>query len=117
MSRRNRRAYGSGSARESGLIGAPPPTRPLWISRVTYGNEALIKQHLGERRVIVDESNISLVSHENSKFKSFRIDVSVNDVNTVLNDRFWPVGVRCELWRERYNVNDNDSDVSDDDSQ
>ena len=106
--RRNRRVYGRGEAGAGGLVGAPPPTRPLWLSRVVTGDTQIIRNYLSERNVMIDDDEIVKVSHEDAKFHSYKIYVSVDSLNTVLDDDFWPNGIRCELWRERNMNNDVD---------
>ena len=39
------------------------------------------------------------MSHEDSKYKSFKVTISVLDKNTMLTEKFWPNGVQCMMWR------------------
>ena len=39
------------------------------------------------------------MSHEHSKYKSFKVTISVLDKNTMLRKKFWPNGVQCMMWR------------------
>ena len=57
--------------------------------------------------------NIYKVSHEDSKYSSYKILVYDSDIQKVLNENFWSVGVRCEIWhfKNRYNTyNEYESD-------
>ena len=45
-------------------------------------------------------------------FKSFKICISLLDVDKVLNNSFWPNGIHCKIWRERSQYNLNNYDVN-----
>ena len=57
-------------------------------------NEFLVKN-------IIDVKNIDRVSHNNSRFNSYKITVSVIDFNRILDEYFWPDGIQCKKWYER----------------
>ena len=80
-------------------MGAPPPLRHVWLSRVMNGDTEQISNHLNSKNIQVQ--NIVKVSHSDAKFASFKISVFKNDLNTVLKASLWPRGLRCEQWYER----------------
>ena len=41
------------------------------------------------------------VSHHAAKFKSFKFSVLVGQVNTALNEDFWPRGVRIKKFKNK----------------
>ena len=93
------------------LEGAPPPPRHLFVSRITKGNSSSIAKYLKDKSI--DVYRVELKSHTDSKFKSFKITLSKNDVNNVLNESFWPHGIRCNKWNEPKSISgDNFSNVS-----
>ena len=81
------------------LQGAPPPMRNIFVSRVKYGNVLTIKSFLNKNNIYYN--NVDLVSHDNSKFNSFKIDINKFDVHKVMQSNFWPIGVKCNIWREK----------------
>ena len=44
--------------------------------------------------------SIEKVSHNGAMFKSFKICISLLDVDKVLNNSFWPNGIHCKIWRK-----------------
>ena len=94
--------------------GAPTPKTYIFVSRVRSGNEEIIKEYLKDNNILIDD--INMVSHENSKFKSFRISICKYDLNRVRERDFWPNGIKCNLWNDKnirnrqfYNSRYNDS--------
>ena len=62
----------------------------------------------------VKVNGIQRTSHPESKYNSFKINISVFDKEKVLNPKFWPFGIKCEMWRAprpRHNNYDNDYDT------
>ena len=98
--RGRRRVVGCGDVSDEGLEGAPPPLRQVWVSRVASGDEQTIKQFLERKNVVVND--IGRVSHVDAKYKSYKISVNVNDLDTVLEGSFWPRGLLCQVWRESH---------------
>ena len=47
------------------------------------------------------------MSHVNAKYKSFKATISVVDKETVMNEKFWPTGVQCMMWRDSRNNYEN----------
>ena len=85
------------------LQGVEPPIRKIFIDRVmSYGNSKSVQAYLSDRNIEVKD--IVQVSHNDSKYKSFKISIYQHDLSTVLNEYFWPRGVYCRSWKEK-NVN------------
>jgi hypothetical protein len=81
----------------STLRAAPLPSRDIFISRI-HKNDGVneLDQFLKSKDVTPRE--LSLVCHEESKFNSFKLTVSADDVSKVLDAEMWPVGVRLRKW-------------------
>ena len=92
-----RRVIGNNSTTHGNLRGALPPTRQLFVSRVTHGNERDIYEYIESKHI--EPHNVESMSHEHSKYKSFKVTISVLDKNTMLTEKFWPNGVQCMMWR------------------
>ena len=88
------------------LEGAPLPQRSIFVSRVNRGDVHSIKMFLQDNNV--DVVDITQTNHLQAKFKSFRIKVTMLDLNKVLNKNFWPRGILCKKWRD-LNQRDNSS--------
>ena len=78
--------------------GAPLPERTIFVSRVIRSNEDDIKKCLTDTDDNVN--NIIKSSHNDAKYKSFKIKISIIDLDKVLNNYFWPNGILCQMWRE-----------------
>ena len=99
MRRRERRqaiiGKGNTAAR---LKGAPEPGRDLFVFRLdsetTNGD---IKAYLQSHNISV--LKIDQMSHENSKYKSFKVTVPVSRLNDLLKEEVWPAGVGVRRFR------------------
>ena len=94
-----RRRFGE----SEGLRGAPSPKRDIFVSRVQSGNVFIVKRFLNNNNIMNDD--IKCVSHDNSKFKSFKVTISKSDLPNVMENKFWPKGVLCSVWKERNQKN------------
>ena len=74
-------------------IVAPPPLKYLFVSRIIKENTPSITKYLKDKSI--DVYRMELKFHSDSKFKPFKITLSKNDVNNVLNESFWPHVIRC----------------------
>ena len=83
---------------KSNLKGAPPPLRHIFVSRILRGNSGMIVDFLKSKSISV--VGVQKMSRMNSKFLSFKISLYMDQLNRVLNDKFWPDGFRCRIWRE-----------------
>ena len=94
-----RQATGRRTTPTPGLEGAPPPTKPIFVYRIKCGETEVIKQYMEENGVTVSE--IIKMSHEQSKFHSFKVLINKPDLEKVFDDLFWPAGVHCKMWWSR----------------
>ena len=90
-----------------GFRGAPPPSRVIFVSRVVSGEKEVISNFIKSRGVNV--INIEKTSHEDATFSSYKICISVLDKEKVFDPKFWPAGVKCRMWRERKERNQNNN--------
>lgn len=92
---------------QSGLRVTPSPDRDLFVYRVHKENTLeKLKDFITSRNVPV--RNIERTSHNESKYNSFKLTVSADDIGRVLDPQFWPQGICVRRWKkERQNNNDN----------
>ena len=75
------------------IKGAPEPTRDIFVYRVHPETESdILRDHITEQGIIVN--NLSCVSNVEAKFKSFKLNVNISQVNQLFDESFWPVGIR-----------------------
>lgn len=86
-----------GQAQESTLRAAPSPSRDVFISRVHKGDGVTEVENF-IKSIGVTPRSISLACHEESKFNSFKLSVSMDDVIKVMDPSIWPRGVRLRKW-------------------
>ena len=102
---RTKRPVITGSVRQSHnarFKGAPEPSRDLFVYRVhtdTGLND--IRSYL--QAASINIRGLDCISNAESKFKSFRLTVSIKDNNTLLNEKFWPSGVRIRRFHIKKN--------------
>ena len=106
MSRKARRIIGR-AADSSDLVGAPPPLRQIWVSRVSNGSENSMKKYLTDNSVTVSE--IERTSHPMSKFSSYKITIPKTDLHKVFDENFWPNGIYFKMWYNRMDQNADDN--------
>ena len=83
---------GTASPTNAGVRAAPPPHRDFFIFRLAKATtEDELKTYLGHKNVTVHE--VMLLSHPQSKFKSFKVNIPVGDVNKIMDPTTWPQGV------------------------
>ena len=83
---------GSSLAYAGKLTGAPEPSRDIFVYRTIKGTqEQDIHEYLESKNV--DPRTISEVSNEDAKFSSFKVELKVSDIDTVLKADFWPQGI------------------------
>ena len=75
------------------LRGAPEPSRDAFVYRVEKGAEADdITEHLAENNI--EARKVVKMSKDKAAFCSFRVEVKVSDLSSLLNEDLWPEGVR-----------------------
>ena len=82
--------------------GAEPRIKHVFISNVISGDVYDIKEYFNFKNVNI--CNIERVSHDNAKLKSFKIAISEEKLDLLLNNNFWPKGVQCRLWRDKRSI-------------
>ena len=89
------------------LEGAPIIKKDLYIGNVASGSEISIGDYIKSNGL--NFIDIVRVSREFSRFKSFRLTVSLNEYNYFLRSNFWPTGIIVKPWinfkdKKRYGV-------------
>jgi hypothetical protein len=83
---------GRGSGQSGGLKGAPEPSRDLFIFRVDKSTlEADITNHLANHSVTIQ--TLECVSHQNAKYKSFKLSVPKSEYDKLFDENLWPEGI------------------------
>lgn len=103
--RRKKRVIFGNSSESSDLKGGDF-SKSLFIFHITKETSTDSVRNFVEKKVKVKE--LTLLSHEASKFKSFKVTVAKSDVEIMMNENFWPEGVGCKYFWKR-NVKDFDS--------
>ena len=88
----NRRPPIKGTASSSKLRGAPEPSRDLFVYRVTKETvQDDLMEYLKDKHI--QPRDIEKLSNTEAKFSSFRVEVKVSELDTLLDPNFWPEGV------------------------
>jgi hypothetical protein len=95
--KRNKFISGTVSPNSSAFKGAPMPDRHLFIYRVDKSaSDRDISAFLVARQFNVRE--LTCVSNENAKFKSFKLTVPVTEYSNLFDGNLWPAGVRVRKY-------------------
>ena len=91
--RRSKKAItGTSAGQGSKLKGAPEPSRDVFVYRVEKGVEPKdIEEHMTTNHVTV--RGVNKVSNDEAKYCSFKVEIKISDLNTVLESDFWPAGI------------------------
>ena len=105
--RQSRKRVIQGNVQSDVVLGAPPPKRDFFISRVLpqTGDESF-KKFIGDN--VVKNFDLILTSNAKAKFKSYKLSVDIADREKVFRPEVWPMGVKLQRWRIR---NDSEKDV------
>ena len=76
----------------------PSTTIDMWIYRIAEGNSTAISDHFSKREIKILE--ITKVSNDEAKYKSFKIKILKTDVSKVRSKGFLPENVGIKFWRE-----------------
>ena len=94
----SRRTVVGQSGQENGLRSTPAPSRDFFVYRVHKEDTTdVMKSFLQSKNVTVRD--ITLKSHSESKFNSYKLSVAVSDIDTVTNPEFWPSGICIRRWK------------------
>lgn len=81
----------------SKLKGAPEPSRDVFVYRVQKGVEAKdIQDHMAEQNIQIRD--VKMISNEEAKFCSFKVEIKLSDYDTVVDSAFWPEGIRVRRY-------------------
>ena len=90
---KKKNSFLTGKKTAPGIRCAPEPSRYLFIYRVhSDTSESDMKNFIESQDINV--RSFSCTSHQEAKYKSFKLEVSVNDFNNLFDDELWPAGVR-----------------------
>ena len=108
---RKRRAALVGTARPGGVgtkvMGAPPPSRHFVIERVLdeTTKEDLVS-YINSKDSNLEVRSLTCMSHIDSRFKKFKLEISVEDCKTIYDPDFWQWGMRVRPFYRKRNTDD-----------
>ena len=83
-------------------MGGPKPSRYVVIERVKKEiSKEQVKTYMSDNKT--ELRSIKLMSREESLYKRYLLEISVDDMDRVLSESFWPQGVRVRIFRGRGN--------------
>ena len=94
----------AGQSDNGGLRKSPPPTWHYFVYKVHQDDG------VDEVREYVEKQNVAVAdlvktSHNEAKYNSFKLSVSKDFADTILNPDFWPKGIYIRRWHERHQKN------------
>ena len=100
--------FGVGGRSTTGVLRqTPAPSRDFFISRVHKDDDIdKIKRHFSENNVTLRD--IEQTNHADATYNSYKITVSLENVNFMMTGDNWPVGVKVRRWFVRNTDNRND---------
>ena len=92
--RKTRRQITITGTRDAGsrIKGAPEPSRYIFVHRLQNGtSEENIKLYLSDNDI--EAKGVTKVSNIEAKYASFKVEVKMSSMDTLLAADFWPTGV------------------------
>ena len=83
------------------LVGPPMKIINVWVSHILKGDLYELENYLKKNNVHAEE--IVKTSHPEANFKSFKISIPMSEKNKVLQQSFFPLGIKCILWKDNKN--------------
>lgn len=97
---RNSTAVGTNKNSAAGLQGAPLPSRDFFISRAMKGTTVeKVREHL--RCCDIDVRDLTVISHNEAKFTSFKLTVPISEISKVIDPDNWPTGINVRKYYNR----------------
>ena len=75
--------------------------RYIFVFRIDSGSEEDIVGYCQQKGLFI--GNCTKISHPAAKYKSFRLNVLTGQMGIVLNERFWPNGVKVKKFISKPN--------------
>ena len=72
----------------------------VWVNNLSKGNSISIKNYLNDNGIRV--KSIRQTSHVDAILKSFQVVILRSDFKRITDSNFWPEGVNCRRWIEKY---------------
>ena len=92
----------TGTAASSKLKGAPEPSRDMFVYRVVKNTSVeSLTEYIAEKGIIARD--VTKVSNAEAKFDSFRVEIQISDVYTMMTPEFWPNGICVRRFYPRKN--------------
>ena len=83
-------------------MGVQLPSRFVVIERVKKEiTKENVKKFMGDNKTKL--RSVKLMSREESMYKRYLLEISVDDMTSVVSEKFWPQGVRVRPFRGRGN--------------
>ena len=101
------RPVAAASGSTSKVFGAPPPSRHFVLERILNEiTEEDIKSYINNKNGSLEVRSLECMSHESSRYKKFKLEISVEDCQIVYAPDFWPFGTRIRPFFRRRNGDD-----------
>ena len=88
----------------SNFKGAPPPKRDFFISRVDKSTNIDDISNYITNDIGFDLKEITLISHPESYFCSYKMSISSKDCDRIFDVNIWPEGVKVQRFYNRSNI-------------
>lgn len=101
------RPVSAASSSTSKIFGAPPPSRHFVIERVMKDvtKEELLA-YITSKNGELEVRSLECMSHEESLYNKFKVEISVEDCKIIYAPDFWPWGTRIRPFFRKRNVDD-----------
>lgn len=95
------RVHVSGSAKNAtGLRSTPRPNHDFFVYRV-HKDDGVKQLHEYLTGKNIEVVNLQKISHEDTKFNSFHLSISIDHTANVLDSNVWPSGINIRKWTTR----------------
>jgi hypothetical protein len=97
-----------GKATGGKLKGAPPPPRHIFLYRVEkeFSSKDVVEHIREATSDVKDEVKVELLSHQDAKYKSFKVTCSAKDFPILMDENVWPEGSNFRQFKN-YRQRDN----------
>ena len=109
--RRKKAVLGTGRPVPAGLgstskiFGAPPPSRHYVLERVRAEiTKEDLTVYINNKNSELEVRSLECMSHEDARYKKYKIEISVEDCKIVYAPDFWPQGTRIRPFFRKRNV-------------
>ena len=114
------RPISAASGSTNKIFGAPPPSRHFVLERIMNNiTKDDISTYIKNKNSELEVRSLECMSHDDARYKKYKLEISVEDCKIVYAPDFWPYGTRIRPFFRKRNVADsepsrrNDSETGD----